>query len=81
MSECEGEKPRVIIGECERAGLPISAQIRSHDHHGVHELRWRRNGYTYVLEHYVVGPGWIEVPFIEAPPRAISGKKVANDRE
>lgn len=60
---------RVIIGEGERAGLPVSAPIGPSpvpQLPGV--LRWRKAGETFVLEQYgrsgCCSFGWHEVPCI-----------------
>jgi hypothetical protein len=70
----DDEQPRIIIGEGERAGLPISAIIKPHDYSGGHVLRWRKNGSSFVLEQHTRQHGWTEIPFIEDPP-TISGQE------
>ncbi len=66
---------RVIIGETERAGWPISAPVGelTRPQVLVGALRWRENKQmgTYVLEQYTrlgcCGFGWQEVPCLMDP--------------
>ncbi len=60
---------RVIIGECERAGLPISApEVRRNEGDFVTQVRWVKKNDTYVLEFFnVILQLWEEVPFVPNP--------------
>lgn len=67
---------RLIIGETERAGLPISAPVVKPDHSGQPimqgALRWRKRPEgDFVLEQYgrhgCCSYGWHEVPCIVEP--------------
>jgi len=64
---------RVIIGETERAGLPISAPIQNPTTDPVPEikLRWRNTGTSFVLEIWRLTNAaeskweWLEIPCVE----------------
>lgn len=55
---------RIIIGEAERAGLPISAPVihNETDCNAV-GMRWVRRDQSFALEVFREMFGWIEVPF------------------
>lgn len=61
------KQERVIIGETERAGLPISAPLNPDN--TLATLRWRNMGASFVLEQYIIpvqGSGrWVEVPCVK----------------
>jgi hypothetical protein len=62
------EKQRIIIGESERAGLPISAPIemkRLGDTPATScPFRWHKKKDSFSLE-YWTGDDWMEVPCVE----------------
>jgi len=66
---------RIIIGESERAGLPISAPLQKPHTGDVPEikLRWRNTGTSFVLELWRMVDNseskweWVEIPCVESP--------------
>ncbi len=66
---------RIIIGESERAGLPISAPLQKPCVDEVPEikLRWRNTGTSFVLELWRLVSAseskweWTEIPCVESP--------------
>ena len=67
---------RIIIGETELAGLPISAPCRkdNDEQWPTTTIRWRKAGTHFVLEQWKLenpkGPTrwvWVEVPCVEPP--------------
>ncbi len=62
------EESRLVIGEGERAGLPISAPIQSLDAPGtlVAEIRWhKRDGYFALQWWNRSQQKWLDVPVVE----------------
>lgn len=53
---------RIIIGESQHAGLPVSAPVTHDDHAWFGAMRWRHNGNSFSLEHCGQDGKWREVP-------------------
>jgi len=75
------EIKRIIIGENERAGLPISAPIAD-ETETLPMLRWRRNEHSFSLEYWcTLTKKWREVPCVEYCPTESETGTVVPNRE
>lgn len=64
------DKPseRIVLGEGERAGLPISARLLKEAPAGLYKVRWRHCGTHFVLEFFdMMAREWVEVPCQDMP--------------
>lgn len=59
---------RMIIGESEQAGIPISAPIHDNNKPFIPTMRWRRDSNSFVLEQWREHAlEWVEIPCVELP--------------
>jgi hypothetical protein len=61
---------RIIIGENQIAGLPISAPVTTEENVDIHcPIRWCHNGTSFVLAYFCISTSkWIEVPCVIPTP-------------